>query len=244
MDLKNFGFGIFSFLFCISVFSQQTLIKGSVKDGLSFEPIPEVTITIETTLQTTQTDALGEFEFSLHVPLGEHMLLISKSGYLTAKYPITVNEFHAVNITDMILEVDNLAQDLFTITLTEDELDNDVNGFGNVSGLLQASLDVFQRTAAFEFSASFFRIRGLDSDNSSLLINGIEMNKIYNGRPQWSNWGGLNDAMRNQELTTGLKPSSYQFGGILGTSNINLGAGVFQKIRENHGERLCGIRHF
>lgn len=224
MDLKNFGFGIFSFLFCISVFSQQTLIKGSVKDGLSFEPLPEVTITIETTLQTTQTDALGEFEFSLHVPLGEHMLLISKSGYLTAKYPITVNEFHAVNITDMILEVDNLAQDLFTITLTEDELDNDVNGFGNVSGLLQASLDVFQRTAAFEFSASFFRIRGLDSDNSSLLINGIEMNKIYNGRPQWSNWGGLNDAMRNQELTTGLKPSSYQFGGILGTSNINVRA--------------------
>src|SRR5690606_20300592 len=134
------------------------------------------------------------------------------------------NEFHAVNITDMILEVDNLAQDLFTITLTEDELDNDVNGFGNVSGLLQASLDVFQRTAAFEFSASFFRIRGLDSDNSSLLINGIQMNKIYNGRPQWSNRGGLNDAMRNQELTTGLKPSSYQFGGILGTSNINVRA--------------------
>src|SRR5690606_16057482 len=147
-----------------------------------------------------------------------------KSGYITAKYPITVDEFQTVNITDMILEIDNLTQDLFTITLAEDELDNDESGFGNVSGLLQASLDVFQRTAAFEFSASFFRIRGLDSDNSSILINGIEMNKIYNGRPQWSNWGGLNDVMRNQELTVGLKPSNYQFGGILGTSNINVRA--------------------
>lgn len=215
---------LFSILISISAFAQQTIIKGSVKNAVSFEPLPEVTITIEATSQNTRTNASGLFEFSLNVPLGEHLLIISKTGYITAKYPITVDEFHMINITDMVLEADNLAQDLFTITLTEDELDNDESGFGNVSGLLQASLDVFQRTAAFEFSASFFRIRGLDSDNSSILINGIEMNKIYNGRPQWSNWGGLNDVMRNQELTVGLKPSNYQFGGILGTSNINVRA--------------------
>lgn len=225
MDLRRVGLVISFFIFLsISAFSQQTLIKGSVKDAISFEPLSEVTITIEATSQNTTTNGVGEFEFSLHVPLGEHLLLISKTGYITAKYPITVDEFQIVTISDMILEADNLAQDMFTITLTEDELDNDESGFGNVSGLLQASLDLFQRTAAFEFSSSFFRVRGLDSGNSSLLINGIEMNKIYNGRPQWSNWGGLNDVMRNQELTTGLKPSSYQFGGILGTSNINVRA--------------------
>ncbi|MGE5944152.1 MAG: carboxypeptidase regulatory-like domain-containing protein, partial [Flavobacteriales bacterium] len=216
---------LFFIFLSVSVFPQQTLIKGSVRDALSFEPLPEATVTIESTTQSATTDVLGEFEFSVSVPLGEQVLLISKVGYISAKYPITVDEFQTVTITDMILEVDNLAtQDLFTITLTEDELDNDESGFGNVSGLLQASQDVFQRTAAFEFSSSFFRVRGLDSDNSSLLINGIEMNKIYNGRPQWSNWGGLNDVMRNQELAPGLKPSSYQFGGILGTSNINVRA--------------------
>ncbi|WP_238987201.1 TonB-dependent receptor [Confluentibacter flavum] len=209
----------------ISVLAQQTRIQGSVKDVTSFQPIPEVTVTIEATSQNTKTNTLGEFEFSSNVPLGEHILQISKMGYITAKYPITVDEFQTVNITDMILELDTMAsQDLFTISLTEDELDNDESGFGNVSGLLHASLDVFQRTAAFEFSSSFFRVRGLDSDNSTMLINGIEMNKIYNGRPQWSNWGGLNDVMRNQELAPGLKPSSYQFGGILGTSNVNVRA--------------------
>lgn len=213
-------FGLVSF----SVFPQQTLIKGSIKDAISFEPLRDVTITIEATSQNTTSNAIGEFTFSLNVPLGEHILIISKSGFITAKYPITVDEFQTVNITDMLMERDNLMQDLFTITLSEDELDNDESGYGNVSGLLQASLDAFQRTAAFEFSASFFRVRGLDSNNSALLINGIEMNKIYNGRPQWSNWGGLNDVMRNQELTIGLKPSSFQFGGILGTSNINVRA--------------------
>src|SRR5690606_41840897 len=78
------------------------------------------------------------YTLSLHdalpiLPLGEHILILTKSGYITAKYPITVDEFQTVNITDMILEIDNLTQDLFTITLTEDELDNDESGFGNVS---------------------------------------------------------------------------------------------------------------
>ncbi len=220
-------FGIFS---SFTMVAQSTIIKGSVKDAVSSEPIPDVTITIEETQQTTSTDGLGGFIFSSNVPLGEQVLKISKQGYVTKRYPIVVNEGQTVNITDMTLDVDITdAQDLFTITLSDDELNDDTSGADNISGLLSSSLDVFQRTAAFEFSSSFFRLRGLDSDNSSVLINGIEMNKLYNGRPQWSNWGGLNDMMRNQVLTAGLTPSDYNFGGVLGTSNIITRASAYRK---------------
>jgi hypothetical protein len=34
------------------------------------------------------------------------------------------------------------------------------------------------------------------------MINGVSMNKSYDGRPQ-GKWGGLNDATRNQEFTIG-----------------------------------------
>src|SRR5690606_21153106 len=95
-----------------------------------------------------------------------------------------------IDVTDTV--------DLSVITLSDDELSDDVGGADNISGMLQSSQDVFQRTAAFEFSSSFFRIRGMDSENSTMLINGVEMNKMFDGRPQWSNWGGLNDVMRNQ----------------------------------------------
>ena len=47
------------------------------------------------------------------------------------------------------------------------------------------------------------------------------MNKIYDGRAQWSNWGGLNDVLRNQEFTNGLSPSDFTFGGVLGSTNMN-----------------------
>ena len=216
-----FLFGIFS----ISLHSQQTLIKGSVKDATSFQPILNVEVALEDTDFKTLTDVQGEFSFSANVPLGEQILKISKSGYIIKRFPIVVNEGEIVDISDMIMERDlSQSQDLFTITLSDDELDNDATASDNITGLLSSSLDVFQRTAAFEFSQSFFRLRGLDSENGSVLINGISMNKLYSGRPQWSNWGGLNDVMRNQELTSGLSPSSYNFGGVLGTTNINVRA--------------------
>ncbi|MFC0603616.1 carboxypeptidase regulatory-like domain-containing protein [Winogradskyella pulchriflava] len=221
---------LFGVLSSFTMVAQSTIIKGSVKDATSSEPIPDVTITIEETNLTTQTDGLGEFIFSSNVPLGEQVLRLSKPGYTTKRYPIIVNEGKTINITDMSLDVEqSAAQDLFTITLSDDELNNDTSGADNISGLLASSMDVFQRTAAFEFSSSFFRLRGLDSDNGSVLINGIEMNKVYNGRPQWSNWGGLNDMVRNQVLTSGLTPSEYNFGGVLGTTNIITRASSYRK---------------
>jgi hypothetical protein len=39
-----------------------------------------------------------------------------------------------------------------------------------------------------------------------MMINGVVMNKIYDGRGEW---GGLNDALRNQEFTLGTAPSDW-----------------------------------
>ena len=221
-----FLIGIFS---SATLFAQQTMVKGSVKESISLEPIPDVFVSIENTILETQTNSLGEFEFSTDLPLGEQILRISKAGYVLKRYPIVINEGQTVNIADMTLEIDPAEANLFTINLTDDELNTDTSGLDNISGLLQSSQDIFQRTAAFEFSSSFFRVRGLDSENGSVLINGVEMNKLFDGRPQWSDWGGLNDVLRNQELTTGLQPSSYNFGGVLGTNNMNVRASSYRE---------------
>ena len=134
-----------------------------------------------------------------------------------------------VIISDSIndLSTTNDVVDLFSISLSDDELNDDTSASDNISGLLNSSMDVFYRTAAYEFSSSFFKVRGLDSDNAIVHINGVKMNKLYNGRPQWSNWGGLNDVLRNQELSNGSIPLKYNFGGILGSNNINIRASEY-----------------
>lgn len=229
--MKKSSIFLFGIFYVFSAAAQETIVKGSVIDGTTHAPIPHVIITIEETLQTAHTDPEGEFRFTFNIPLGEQILKVEKEGYITKRFPIIVNEGHTLDIRDMMLDI-NIADsvDLYTITLSDDELNDDsTGGSDNISGLLQSSHDVFERTVAFEFSSSFFKVRGLDSENSSVLINGIEMNKLYSGRPEWSNWGGLNDVLRNQELSANLRPSNYTYGGALGSTNINTRASEYRK---------------
>ena len=149
------------------------------------------------------------------------ILLINFNIFSQAEEQITLND------TINNLSTTNDVVDFFSISLSDDELNDDTSASDNISGLLNSSMDVFYRTAAYEFSSSFFKVRGLDSDNAIVHINGIKMNKLYNGRPQWSNWGGLNDVLRNQELSNGSIPLKYNFGGILGSNNINIRASEY-----------------
>ena len=149
------------------------------------------------------------------------ILLTNFNIFSQAEEQITLND------TISNLSTTNDVVDFFSISLSDDELNDDTSASDNISGLLNSSMDVFYRTAAYEFSSSFFKVRGLDSDNAIVHINGIKMNKLYNGRPQWSNWGGLNDVLRNQELSNGSIPLKYNFGGILGSNNINIRASEY-----------------
>ena len=99
----------------------------------------------------------------------------------------------------------------------------------NISGLLSSSRDIFESTAGFTFGPARFRIRGLNSENTTILMNGVPVNDEETGRPFWSVWGGLNDATRNATISTGTGATREGFGGIGGLSNIITRASTFGK---------------
>jgi len=228
---KSFLLFLFGIAFSLTSFAQQTVVKGSVLDGTTGEPIPDVTITIEETGQSVKSDAKGEFSFTENIPLGEQVLKVEKLEYVTKRYPIVVNEGQTVDITGMTLDYDQSdKKDLFVISISDDNLNSEDDGLtDNISGLLQASKDAFLSAAAYDFSATFFRPRGLDNANGKVLINGIEMNKQFNGRPQWGNWGGVNDVQRNQEFSMGMSANDYSFGDLAGTNNIVMRASKYRR---------------
>lgn len=227
---KLFFLLLFSAFFTPTIFAQLSgSVKGKVIDAESQESLTNVTVTVIGTSIKYLTNVDGVFILN-DVPIGNQIVQISLNGYESQSFPASISENQVIDLGTILLNLDVTSRDNSgLISLTEDELNDDMGGADNISGLLQSSRDVFLNTAAFEFSSTFFRVRGLDSENGTVLINGIEMNKMYNGRPQWSNWGGLNDVLRNQELTTGLSPSDYTFGGILGTTNINVRASSYQE---------------
>ncbi|MDD7915155.1 carboxypeptidase-like regulatory domain-containing protein [Polaribacter ponticola] len=198
----------------------QNIVKGIVVDSNSEKPLSGVLIKLKNTKQRILTNIKGVFNFE-NLLKRSSILEISFNGYETQNFPIELTGKTIDLGTVFLYKNLQVEEDLSIITLTDDELNDDTSAADNISGLLQASKDIYLRTAAFEFSSSFFRIKGLDSGNGKVLINGIEMNKIFDGRAQWSNWGGLNDVLRNQEFSNGLSASSYTFGGVLGSTNIS-----------------------
>ncbi len=221
---------LFSVFVSFMTIAQSTgVVKGSVSDSSNAEALKETSITVEGTTIKQITDEKGDFVL-LNVPVGNQLIKIQIDGYETQSFPVTVKENETSNLGTILMYKDEAIQeDLSVISLSDDELNDDDGGADNTAGMLQASRDVFSRTAAYEFSATFFRARGYNSENGKLLINGIEMNKIYNGRPQWSDWGGLNDVMRNQTITNGLASSEVTFGGIGGSNNISMRASEYRE---------------
>ncbi len=223
---------VISILFVMQVvfaFAQQgTLVKGKVVDAKTQKAMQNVVATLQNTTQTALTNSDGIFVFQ-SAPAGSHLLEINSTGYARQILSIEVTEGQPLDVGLVVLEEDQTQeQQLSLITITENDLGDDNSGSESTAGLLQASRDAFQQAAAFNWGQARFRIRGLDNEYGTTMINGIVMNKLYDGRPQWSNWGGLNDATRNQEFTMGSAPSDYTFGGILGTQEINTRASYYR----------------
>ncbi|OSY87179.1 TonB-dependent receptor [Tenacibaculum holothuriorum] len=226
--MRNFTVAmLFTILGFINL-NAQNIVKGIVINGDSEQPLQGVSVKVNNSNISTISDAGGAFTLQ-GLTDGRQIIVVSLNGYETQNFPVQLSGKTVDLGTIMMFEDVSEDQDLSTITITDDELNDDTSAADNISGLLQASRDIYSRTAAFEWSGSFYRIKGLDSENGKVLINGIEMNKLYNGRPQWSNWGGLNDVLRNQEFSNGLTPSNYTFGGVLGSTNISTRASAYRK---------------
>lgn len=219
-------FFIIQFKFAFA--QQETGIFGKIIDAKTQNPIASVVVTIQNTNLMELTNTEGSFKFNA-VQSGSLLILIHSQGFKDALYPVDLLEGQLLDLGTIALEEDqSIDQQGSLIALTESDFSDDNSGSENTSGLLQSSKDAFQQAAAFNWGQARFRIRGLDSEHSTMMINGVSMNKLYDGRPQWGDWGGLNDATRNQEFSVGTSPSDYTFGGILGTQEINTRASIYR----------------
>lgn len=220
------------FLAGFATYAQNTVVNGKVLDTYSSEPIPGVEVSLQGSNFNATTNGDGVFTMSdQNLPGGEQILLLTKSGYVSQRIPVTIQQGEINEVVPVLLAVDlaEVEARIGVISLSDDQLDEDEGTSFNVSGLLQASKDVFLNAASYDFSATFFRPRGYDSEDGRVLINGLEMNKLYDGRPQWGNWGGLNDAQRNQMFSMGISANDYTFGDLAGTTNIIMRASQYRK---------------
>lgn len=218
---------LMSFTFA-SAQQQEITVTGIVIDARTQNPLENVVVTIQNTAVMQLTSKEGKFE--LHIfPQKEQLLLLRSQGY--KDYLLKV-QYSKQNLNLGILQLEGTYSDevpAALITLSDNDFSEDNSSSEMTSGLLQSSKDAFMQASAFNWGQARFRVRGLDSENGTMMLNGMTMNKIYDGRPQWNNWGGLNNVLRNQEFSVGTAASNYTFGGILGTQQITTRASLYRK---------------
>ena len=208
-------------------FGQTVTVKGRVVDKNTSLPIAGVTIYPSMVQQPFQTLANGGFLFE--ISKGEQSFVFNKEGYSPAEIKITV--FDSMDLGDVVLtplQQSVVVSDLPVIELSETELTEGAQS-QDISGLLQSSNDVFVSTAGYVFGPARFRMRGYDSENTKVSINGANMNDVESGRAYWSAWGGLNDATREKEVTSDMSAVDYTVGSIGGETNINTYASQYSR---------------
>ncbi len=105
---------------------------------------------------------------------------------------------------------------------------NDENPYDNNQTYYSTSNDIFLKGVGFEFSSTFFSIRGYNSGQSKILLNGVDMSSLYNNSIIWSTFSGLYDITKNRQSTIGLSYSKKDFGGLAGSTSISTIASEMQ----------------
>ena len=70
------------------------------------------------------------------------------------------------------------------------------------------------------YGDSRINMRGFDSSNLGVLINGVPINGMENGKVYWSNWSGLSDVSQFIQVQRGLGASALGISSVGGTMNM------------------------
>ena len=215
-------FFVLSLFLAFSSLAQTGSVQGIIIDSKSAQPVEGIFIQVNGTSIEAYTDNKGEFILE-NVPVGTGTLIFTGTDYepKQLEFELSTEEIFNIGSVDLIYTYGNISDDLPMVVLEESDLEDDESNIQGSSGLLHSSDDIFSSTAAYTFgSTARFRVRGYDQENSGIFFNGVSMNNIETGRPIWSDWGGLNDAVRNKEIVYGGDNSDFSLTSLGGTANI------------------------
>ncbi len=215
------SFVLVFFIFNGTLTFSQT-VTGRIIDQKTQNPEPGVLVKLFPSDFTAFTNGSGVFRM-LYVSPGIYTLKIDINGKSIIMREVEVGESD-VNLGDIIAEIPELLAsdditlvDVFDLAGIENENDN-------FSSVLSAGRDPFINATAFNLSAGRFRPRGYFNEDADMIMNGMHMNNLDNGRILWTAWNGMNDVLRNRTNIVNLSHSDVTFGGVGGGTFIDLRA--------------------
>lgn len=214
----------------VGAYAQQT-IKGKVIDSLTKETLPGAVVALKGAGVSTSTASDGSF--SIKTQDGANVLVISYIGYNRKEVVIQAGktDLGAIALSsssntmdEVMIVANNLAIDRKTpvaLSTINAERIAEKGGQQEFPELLKSTPGVYAtKGTGGGFGDSRINIRGFQSTNIAVLINGIPVNDMESGRVFWSNWAGLNDVTSSIQVQRGLGASKVAVPSVGGTMNI------------------------
>jgi len=207
----------------------QTKLSGTVVDENN-QSLPGASILEKGTSNGTETDFDGKFILSAKSNIG--VIVISYIGYKSKEISFSSSK---TNVGSVQLEEDTDSLDEIIITSTSFAIDRktpvavstikaaDIElklGSQEFPEILKSTPGVYATKSGGGYGDGRINLRGFNSENVAVMINGVPVNDMENGRVYWSNWAGLGDVTSAMQVQRGLGASKVAVPSVGGTINI------------------------
>ena len=204
----------------------QNIVTGTIIDSEMGKGLPGATIIVKGTNIGVNTDFDGKFEI---ISDNSGTLIVSFVGY--ASQEIEFDKSMDITVSLKVLGLSGVTvfgtadfaidrnQAVTQSTLTAADIQERIGNL-ELPEMLNSTPGVYATKGGGAFGDSRINLRGFDSQNIAVLINGIPVNDMENGRVYWSNWAGLSDVVSAMQVQRGLGASKLAISSVGGTINI------------------------
>ncbi|UMB53133.1 TonB-dependent receptor [Lutibacter sp. A64] len=206
----------------------QTKLTGKVVDETS-QPLPGASIVVKGSSTGVSTDFDGNF--TLETSISSGTIVVSFVGYETKTLTFSGSKslgeialkLSAESLSEIVITATSFAVDRKTpvavSTVKADVIEHKL-GSQEFPEILKSTPGVYATKSGGGFGDSRINLRGFESANVAVMINGVPVNDMENGWVYWSNWAGLADVTSAMQVQRGLGASKVAVPSIGGTINI------------------------
>lgn len=208
----------------------QIAISGKLLDGETNEPLIGAAVIIDGTNQGTTSDVDGNFSFSVSQSSG--ILKFTYVGYHDLLLKFDADKKPNLGVVEMMPSAIGLSEvsviaslgiarrtPVAMSTITPQFIEEKI-GTMEFPEILKSTPGVYATKGPGGYGDSKINMRGFQSANVAVMINGVPMNDMEWGGVYWSNWAGLSDVTSMMQTQRGLGASKVSAPSVGGSINI------------------------
>jgi hypothetical protein len=210
-----------------SVLAQDYVLSGSVYNRVDEAEVLIGVHVVYGPAKGVVTDIDGHYQVEL--PKGEYTITFSYVGFESETIDVTLDRNTILDMglkpltIDEVVIVADVARSRETpvafSTITPSKLQENLAS-QDIPMVLNSTPGVYATQEGGGDGDAQVTIRGFDSRNVGVLLDGVPVNDMENGHVYWSNWFGLDAVTRSIQVQRGLGASKLALPSVGGTINI------------------------